>query len=29
MFFWPPKTAASSVMESDTQAIGSLKWRLK
>ena len=29
MFFWPPNTAASSVIESDTQAIGSLKWRLK
>ena len=29
MFFWPPKTAASSVIESDTQEIGSLKCRLK
>ena len=29
MFFWPPNTAASSVIESDTVAIGSRKWRLK
>ena len=25
MFFWPPNTAASSVIESDTQEHGSLK----
>ena len=25
IFFWPPNTAASSVIESDTQEIGSLK----
>ena len=29
MLLLPPNTAASSVIESETQATGSLKWRLK
>ena len=29
MLFRPPNTAASSVIEEETQEVGSLKWREK